>query len=126
MWDIETIPDGDFVFMRAHKSFIKDGELIPGVFQNRGEGMSTDWEKYSTAEQTRNRTLRSPPGDNGVIKLSVAGIRNIEKLSVVHEPLPDNRAHTEVFGEKTTKARMLLLREVNWAIMPPDQSQIPH
>src|ERR1700733_5373199 len=103
MWDIENIPDGDFVFMRAHKTDFKNGELNPGVFRDRKGGMSTDWEKYSTAEQSRNRAI--VPDDNSIIKLSVAGIRNIEKLSVIHEPLPDNRAHAEVFGDKTTQAR---------------------
>jgi hypothetical protein len=116
MWDVENIPDGDFVFMRVHKSNFLNGELIPGAFRDQGAGMSTDWGKYSTAEQTRNRAGRSKPSDNGVIKLSVAGIRGIETLSVVHEPLTDNRAHAEVFGEKTTRARMLLNRLVEWAI----------
>ena len=116
MWDVENIPDEDFVFMRVHKSFIKDGELIPGVFQDRGGGMSTDWEHYSTAEQSRNRA--KSPADNAVIKLSVGGIRGIEKLTVVHEPdvVTQNRAHSEVFGEKTTRSRMLLNRLVEWAI----------
>jgi hypothetical protein len=90
MWNVENIPDGDFVFFRAHKTKFKDGELMPGVFQDQQGGMSTDWEKYSTAEQSRNRC--KIPGDNAIIKLSVAGIRSIEKLAVVHEPLPDNQA----------------------------------
>jgi hypothetical protein len=114
MWDIENIPDVDFVFMRAHKTKFKDGELMPGVFQDHAGGMSTDWGKYSTAEQSRSRC--KVPGDNAIIKLSVAGIRGIEKLSVVHEPLHDNQAHTEVFGDKTTQVRVLLGRLVEWAI----------
>jgi hypothetical protein len=118
MWDVENIPEGDFVFMRVHKNNAPNGELLLAAFRDQGAGMSTDWEKYSTAEQTRNRAGRSKPSDNGVIKLSVTGIRRIEKLSVVHEPLTDNRAHTEVFGEKNERSRMLLNRLVEWAIKP--------
>jgi hypothetical protein len=116
MWNVETIPDGDFLFMRVHKCYLSKGELNLGVFRNQGEGMSTDWEKYSTAEQSRNRA--TVPSDNFIIKLSVAGVRAIEKLTVVHEPFETNQAHSEVFGEKTTEARFKLGRVFEWAIKP--------
>jgi len=38
MWQIEQIPDADRLFYRIHKSFVVDGEIIPGAFQERGEG----------------------------------------------------------------------------------------
>jgi hypothetical protein len=114
MYPVENIPNGDFLYYRAHKSYFKNGVLTHGVFRDQQGGMSTDWNKYSSPEEARGRC--SIPADNAIIKLSVAGIRLIEQLSVVHEPLPANRAHTEVFGEKSTEARMKLMRLVEWAI----------
>ena len=38
MWPAELIPDEDLLFYRIHKSFIVNGELVPGAFQERGEG----------------------------------------------------------------------------------------
>lgn len=58
--------------------------------------MSTDWEKYSTAVQTRGRQGR--PERFGVLRMIVGKIHEIDGLSVVHFPLPDNRAHTHVYG----------------------------
>jgi hypothetical protein len=117
MWLVEEIPNEDFLFLRVHKNLLNFGESVPkGVFRDQGDGMSTDWDKYSTAEQTQQRAKRSPAADNGVLKLNVGGIRAIASLSVQHEPLPDNRAHTEVFGEKNPKARVLLQRLAEWVI----------
>ena len=78
--------------------------------------MSTDWEKYSTAEETRARAKF--PQDNGVIKLHAGGIRSIEGLTVEHEPDVKhmNRAHSEVFGDKTPEVRIKLNRLVRWVI----------
>src|SRR5665213_551520 len=96
-WQIEEIPDQNFLFLRVHKSFVKFGEGIPlGAFKDHGGGMSTDWDKYSTPEQTRNRAKRSPSENNGVLRLNVGEVRAISGLSVAHEPLSENRAHTEV------------------------------
>lgn len=109
MWPGEEIPNEHSVFMRVHKNYLNAaGELIPGVFRDQGAGMSTDWEKYSTAEETRARS--KSPLDNGVIKLSVGSMRLIEGLTVEHEPIEINRAHSEVFGQKTPEARVKLLR----------------
>src|SRR5579863_5549249 len=100
--------------MRAHRAHFRNGELLPGVFKTQGEGMSVDWEKYSTAEQTRLRAKK--PDENAVLSLPVISIRNIKPLRVVHEPDPQtsNRAHTEVFdmpkAEQLAEARVKLLR----------------
>lgn len=69
MWEIELIPDDAVLYYRIHKGFVVRGELIPGVFKERGEGknrgMSTDWDKYSTAQEALNRSKK--PADNGVV-----------------------------------------------------------
>ena len=60
--------------------------------------MSTDWDKYSTAKECRQRARN--PVDNAVIQLSAGSVRKIPGQTITHEPVPDNRAHTDVRGEK--------------------------
>ena len=112
IWPIENIPGADSVFMRAHESYFRDGDLQPGVFTSKeGPGMSVDWDKYSSKEQTRQRARK--PEKNAVIRLSVDGIRKIDQLDVAHRPEPDNRAHSEVdlpTDESLTEIRFKLNR----------------
>ncbi len=100
--------------MRAHRMHFRHGELGPGVFRAQGTGMSVNWEKYASAEETRKQSRREPE-DNAVIRLLAGDIREIESLSLKHTPEPENRAHSEVFGlptagEEQTEKRLLLLR----------------
>ncbi|HEX9918161.1 MAG TPA: hypothetical protein VGA87_03280, partial [Pyrinomonadaceae bacterium] len=62
-------------------------------------GMSTDWARYTTPAITQ-QGGRKPPEEYAVITLPVGATRAIPQQTVVHEPLPEDRAHTEVFGEK--------------------------
>jgi len=124
-WPIEQIPDADFLFMRVHRNNIQNGQPIPGVFKNRGEGeqegMSTDWSNYSTPEETMRRKLAvTPAWRGGVIQMLVGDVRRIPRQTVEHAPLPDNRAHTNVKGPKSgsvegTQARYLLMKVWRWA-----------
>jgi hypothetical protein len=113
-WESEPIPDEDFPFMRVHKTWLKrDGTISLGVFKNTPtpqDGMSTDWQKYSTPEETRSRTARKPLDEYAVIRMLVGNFRTIPKQEVEYTPLPDNRAHTDVFGEKDEEARLLFGR----------------
>ena len=99
--------------MRVHRDYAPDGQLAPGVFRDIGRGMSTDWQKYSTAEETRARA--KVPLKNGVISLVSGGVRTCG-MSVEHAPISNNRAHTEVIGEKTTEVRFKLLRLAQWVL----------
>lgn len=108
-WEEEVIPDGDYLYMRVHKTQLdEEGEPIPGTFKNRptdSDGMSTDWDKYSTPEETRQRAR--VPFDNIVIRLKVGAVRTLPEQLVKHTPNRENnnRAHTDVFGRKTTQVR---------------------
>ncbi len=76
--------------------------IMPIAFRNHppeSGGMSTDWEKYATAEQCRNRA--KIPADNAVIRMNAGRIRQIPGQTVEHAPLPENRAHTEVYGDNS-------------------------
>lgn len=110
-WQVEHVPDDADVFMRAHRMFFRNRVLQPCVFRPHGGGMSVDWEKYSSAEDARQRA--TVPLDNAVICLPVGGIRDISSLDVKHAPVPENRAHSDVVGlpegEDLTEVRVLLL-----------------
>jgi hypothetical protein len=117
MWQAEFIPDGHDLFMRVHRQWTKNGIPMPGAFQNRDGGMSTDWSQYSTAEQTRSRGRT--PADNGVVKISVGSVRGLPSQRVEHTPELNNRAHTDVFGEKDEEVRLKFVRICSWVINPP-------
>ena len=99
VWPIEPIPDADNVFMRAHRMYFREGELQPGVFRAQGDGMSVDWDKYSTAEETKKRAGKNPH-DNAVVRMCAGRIREIAGLRVEHQPdrVGQNRAHSNVLG----------------------------
>ncbi len=112
VWASEPIPDVDLLYMRVHHKQIDNGNVLTGAFVDRN-GMSTDWCKYSTPEQTRDRGR--VPADNAVVSLPVGGVRSIPGLTVVHSPIsdPPNRAHTDVHGvtgANKTEARLKLRR----------------
>ena len=118
-WQPEQIPDEDRLFMRVHTTWIPRGEVSPGAFQNRpagATGMSTDWQRYSTPEQTRQRSKK--PSEQAVIELIVGEVRGLPWQTVEHKPFSDNRAHTEVVGEKDEEVRLKLTRMYRWAIQP--------
>lgn len=98
--------------------WIRDGEVLPGVFQNRPAtsdgGMSCDWEKYSSPEQTKQRART--PEDNAVLRFGAGVVASLPNQRLEHDPLDDNRAHSQVFGEKTTEIRLKLKRLCVWAI----------
>lgn len=123
---VEPIDNNSKLYYRVHKSFIIDSKLIPGVFREMGEGeqksMSTDWEKYSTPNEARERARK--PEDNGIVHFISGNLRKLN-LSVKHEPLSNNRAHTGVRGinkpiEQDEELRLKLLKEIErqWDIHP--------
>ena len=118
MWPTEIVPDEGFLFMRVHKNMIKDGKPSMSVFVNHGAGMSTDWEKYSTPEQTAGRG-RGSPENYGVVGMLTGDVRQVPGQSVVHTPKDENRARTDVAGVKEEEARMKLRRTADWAIHCP-------
>lgn len=111
-YPVEHVPDEHKLYLRVHQNNLKPrGELHAGIFREHNSGMSTDWSKYATPKETRQRAVSSPAELNGVVSLRVGGVRALEGLTVQHDPLPTNRAHTEVHGgAELVKARVMLLR----------------
>src|ERR1035438_1043712 len=103
LWRVEEIPECDSLFYRFPIGQLRaDRKPFPGMFRENRGSISADWEKYSTAEETRARQGR--PEIFAILRLIVGGIREIDGLTVVHSPtqnvveLPDNRAHSGIFG----------------------------
>ena len=114
-WPVETILDNDKLYMGIHKSwFYKDGEIMPGAFRDHEEGMSTEWSKYSTPDQTRQN--RRIPSDNAIMAMQVGEVRDIPNQEVQHTPTTRIRAHTDVSGEKTPEARLKFKRVAQMVI----------
>lgn len=118
MHDIEEIPDEDKLFYRIHKDFCRGGNLVPGAFREIRDGMSTDWEKYSTPTISICRAKK--PIDNGIVSLIVKSIRNMN-LEVIHKPSAYNRAHSIVKGKERKiqddpEVRLKLRRISMWEI----------
>lgn len=117
-WPIESIPDEDRLSGRVPKSRVIDGWPDLGMFSNGNPpgggrpGLSTDWNKYATPEETRARSPRKAPDDYAVIFFIAGMVRTLPLQTVEHTPwcnepeipeLPDNRAHSDIFGPKTAK-----------------------
>ena len=117
-WPQELIPDNDELFMRVHCQWTRNGNPIPGAFRDHDGGMSTDWAKDSTPEQTLRRARKNPE-KNGVVKLQVSEVRAIPNQTVVHTPEIANRAHTDVLGIKDEEVRLKFTRICTWIIDPP-------
>lgn len=118
-WEVEQIPDLDRLFLRVHKNWLwENGDLNPGFFRNTppDQGLSCDWEKYTTPTETRNRA-KDPPS-NGVLAAIASAIRAVPRQRVEHDPDPQrkNRAHSQIFGEKSPEVRIKLLRSCTWLI----------
>ena len=118
----EAIPDSDKLFQRVHKAHFRHGKLaLSMVFNNHGEGMSTDWSKYSSARKTKENAIiyGKNPENYGVIKMNVGVVKAIKQQTVKHTPKPENRAHTDVIGPKDQEIRLRFNRAYNWAIKTP-------
>ncbi len=122
-WPIEYIPDADNLFRIIHANLIRgissDDYIPPGAFHDMN-GISVDWDKYSTPVETQQRARE--PAKTGVIQVNAGYVRTIKNLSVDHTPETGNRAHSDINGLKTLKkedqtdARKRLARNARWLI----------
>ncbi len=125
---IERIPDEDDLYMRVHKNLLLsntlnkchlENDIPPNVFIPRGSGLSTDWSKYSTPNETKQRARK--PIDNGVIGMICGKVRQISLLEVKHAPSIKNYSHTNICNfpvdsKKITKTRVKLSRISKWLL----------
>ena len=104
-WPQEEIPKGSIFFYRVPKGWLRpDKALHPFVFRENAGSMSVDWDRYSTATETRSR--RGRPERFAVVQLPSDSVDKIRLLTSKHEPMfrpdldpPDiNRSHCAIYG----------------------------
>jgi len=134
-WPKETIPINNRVFCRVHKDCIKTKLKRPKsiAFRNtpiQSESLSSDWEKYSTSTETRERIKYTPhpitgkmkdPNNYFVISLIKGEIEsNIPGQIVEHTPdiQMQNQAHSDIIGIKDHECRLKMLDLYQWEISP--------
>ena len=72
VWEKESIPDGDRLYRRVHRKLVNaTGGIRAGAFTDHKGAMSTDWNKYSTPEETRHRVSGLPAEEFAVVVLPV-------------------------------------------------------
>jgi len=112
-WPVEEIPDDDSLYRRVHRvHWRRDSKepIEPGAFKNYpkgSDGMSVDWARYSTPQETR---ARGKPDENAVVQLVAGEVRMLQTQQVEHTPITENRSHSEVIGQKTARVRTQLSR----------------
>ena len=139
IWEKENIPNEALLYCYVYKTLvnIKTGKPIERAFRNTpfktGTDLSTDWNKYSTPTETRERLAKHPktsggfknPKDYFIVQLPVQKIRTeIPSQTVNHDPIqndpiyPDNRSHTIIIGEEDTEIRLKFGGICEWSIEP--------
>ncbi len=111
-WEAEEIPDDDYLYKFIKLMYFRDGEVLPACFTNVGQpddpsyGMSTDWSRYTTLEETRMRP-RDKKARYGVARIKAGEVAKVPDQYVRHDPIfvavdspENNRAHTNIKGPK--------------------------
>jgi hypothetical protein len=122
-WPVEGVPDDSLLYLRVHRSLLKDGTPLPGAFKNRpdgADGMSTNWDRYATPAGTR-AGGKQPPDAYAVVSLQAGPVRALPGQEVEHRPVSDNRAHSEVVGIKSAEVRVKL-RDLHRLVIAVDAS----
>jgi hypothetical protein len=104
VWPVEEISVEDSLFYRVPVSWLRPSSLkvTTGIFRENKGSISTDWDKYSTAAETRAR--QGGPERFAILRMGVGQVREIDGMSVLHEPVQnlegqiDNRAHSSIYG----------------------------
>lgn len=119
-WEAEDIPDDDYLYKFFKLMYFRDGDVLPACFTNVGQpddpsyGMSTDWSKYASPEETRKRP-RDKQARYGVARIKASNITKVPGQFVRHDPIfvagdspENNRVHTNIKGPKN--------RETVWTV----------
>jgi hypothetical protein len=139
----ETIPNEATLYCFVNKANVdyKRGNVPrAAAFQNTpkdGDNLSSDWAKYSSAEETKARVGRQlkfnsdifkNPEDFGVLQMNVGFLRSDNyKQKIEHDPIfndpeilgtPNNQAHSIIIGEKDEEVRLKMQGISSWVIEP--------
>jgi len=132
MWSkepIENFFDSHFLYRVVNRGLWQNWEYhdrIDPIFfysKNVEEGLSFDWSKYSSPQDTLKRRKGNSLKENGIIQLNLGKLRtNIIQfnlpITIEHAPLPENQSHTLLLGitrYNTAKIRRKLSKIAEWA-----------
>ena len=114
----EEIPDKNKLYRRVLiKRQVENGQVQPNAFTNKGNGMSTLWEKYAEPIDAKRYFVRNPD-DWCVVSLNAGECRAIPNQKVVHIPKKLEDPHTDIEGKKDPEIRIAFTRIANWEIKP--------
>ncbi|MBD3216234.1 MAG: hypothetical protein GF311_26710 [Candidatus Lokiarchaeota archaeon] len=108
-------------WLHIKKLGASEGYIPPKIFTPVINGVSVEWERFTTPKFTRERY--GDPKENGILKLNTGEVREIPH-DVKHTPLrPDNIAHSDILipesGVEKTYARKELSKISEIIIKPP-------
>jgi hypothetical protein len=132
MWSkepIENFFDSHFLYRAVYRGLWQNWEYpdrIDPIFfysKNVEEGLSFDWSKYSSPQDTLKRRKGNSLKENGIIQLNLGKLgTNIIQfnlpITIEHAPLPENQSHTLLLGitrYNTAKIRRKLSKIAEWA-----------
>jgi hypothetical protein len=95
----EQIPNDTKLYLRVSKAHVKtDDDINLQAFKPHGDdGLSVNWNKYSTTELCLTITGKSSK-THGIAHFVVGNVREIENLTVVHDPIEGNYPHSLICG----------------------------
>ena len=125
----ENFLNSHFLYRAIHRGLWQNWEStdrIDPIFfysKNAEEGLSFDWSKYSSPQDTLERRKGNSLKENGIIQLNLRKLRtdiiqfNLP-ITIEHAPLPENQSHTLLLGitrSNTAKIRRKLSKIAEWA-----------
>jgi hypothetical protein len=143
-WEVEDVPNDAFLYVRIHKDKIENkgisvGLPKPSAFKNTpetGPDLSSDWNKYSTPQQSREHIGKEyrhgkdefkNPLDFFIVSFKVQDILDLDlNQKVEHSPRQDNfpdeiagspwnRSHCSIIGDAEER-RVRMIDIAKWEI----------
>ncbi len=149
-WKTENVQNDAIVYVRVNREYIqKKGDKIglpnTGAFYNtpkNGSDLSSDWNKYSTPEDSRERIGKEfklsklgqykTSSEFYIVSFKVQDIYDLElEQSIEHSPrqenfpdeidgFPWNRSHCSIIGDASLERRTRMPDICTWEIPPPE------
>ncbi|KKL89501.1 hypothetical protein LCGC14_1914060 [marine sediment metagenome] len=134
-WEIEppeNFLDSHFLYHAVHIILWINWPNLDKIHSNffsygkAEKGLSTDWNKYASPEDTLMRRIEASLEKNGIIELNISNLRNLIQennfpMMIRHAPEiipPVNRAHSLIEGIhkiNKTKIKRKLSKIAHWA-----------
>lgn len=119
----ENITAPGKLYLFVHHCMISSKDHKPREEFFGGKELSSEWDRYATPEETRNRVTHDclknrSPNNYGVISICIAALFG-KKIDCEHFPYNYNRSHSHILGDKKSgspKLRLILRDLCEWEI----------